>query len=56
MRKLITIYSTILLISTAVPITAFADETSNETETMESSQVVDETKPSETMEATSETQ
>lgn len=56
MKKLITVYSTILLLSTAVPITAFAEERSNETETIESSQVVDETKPSETMEATSETQ
>ncbi len=56
MKKLITVYSTILLLSTAVPITAFAEETSNETETIETSQVVDETKPSETMEATSETQ
>jgi flagellum-specific peptidoglycan hydrolase FlgJ len=55
-KKLITVYSTILLLSTAVPITAFAEERSNETETIESSQVVDETKPSETMEATSETQ
>ncbi|EGO8122140.1 CHAP domain-containing protein [Enterococcus faecalis] len=56
MKKLITVYSTIILLSTAVPITAFAEETSNETETIETSQVVDETKPSETMEATSETQ